>query len=90
MRKIKRLPPIMFPIWLIVFIFDNCYKLCIWLIGKWNCKDCGKRYGIYDERFEVLYQKEIFKKGKLYLKYKSKKVCTSCYAKQQNKEQEQS
>jgi hypothetical protein len=90
MRKVKRLPPIMFPVWATVFLADKAVQFVLWLFGKWNCKDCGKRYGIYDERFEVIYIKTIYKKGQQYHKYKAKKICTACYRKQQHEEEKES
>ena len=78
MRKIKRLPPILFPVWLVMFILDRAYRTIMWLFGFWYCKDCKQRFGITDERHLHVYTEEIFKRGKFFTKFKKKHICIVC------------
>lgn len=78
MKKIKRLPPILFPVWLVIFLLDRAYRLAMWLFGYWYCKDCKQRFGITDERHLHVYTEEIFKRGNFYTKFRKKRICNIC------------
>ena len=80
MKKIKRLPPILFPIWLLLFLGDKTARFFMWLVGYWWCSDCKRRFFIYTERFKLIYPEGKFnrRKNTVHYKNKVKQLCDHC------------
>lgn len=77
-KPIHKFPPILFPIWLVVFLIDCIIRLAFWLVGFWRCDMCRKRYSMYDMRFKEVIPEQRVIKGKLYTKYKKTHICSAC------------
>ena len=87
-RPIHKFPPILFPIWVIVFTIDCVIKLVFWLLGYWMCDICHKRQSMYDRRYKEVIPTQKVIKGKLYTKYRKMHICDIC-KEQMNIEKEQ-
>lgn len=80
-KNAKRLPPILIPLWLIVFTVDLLLiRFPMWLVGFWICKNCGNRYWLNDN-LHKLYARQVSKSPKSDdFKYVDKRinVCDNC------------
>lgn len=77
-RKIKRLPPILFPVVLVALAIVALYRTTLWLFGFWNCSDCGKRGDIRDDKIEVKELKSFTFGKNQYHYYKKRYICDNC------------
>lgn len=79
-RKLQKLPPLLFPIWLLVFSLDRLVKLFFWLLGFWHCYSCKQRKSPFDKPYNQVYQEgDTIKKGIRYHTYKRRHICEDCY-----------
>lgn len=86
LKHMKRLPPILVPFWYAIFITDRLvrysYKFILWLLGFWTCKDCGKTYGVFDERYKHFrIVRTIFEDNQYKHVYKKFNICRECKSK---------
>lgn len=81
MRNIKRLPPILFPIWLIIIGVHYLIRMGMWLIGYWWCDDCDRRGNLKTEKYTIKYSVDKFNPyiHQTVHKDKLKHVCGQCY-----------
>lgn len=75
-RSIKRIPPILYPIWAVFAVIGLMYKTILWLFGKWHCEMCGKRYGIVDRRYKRYLKVTNIVTNKTSVQ--TQKICEAC------------
>lgn len=81
MKDTKRLPPILFPLWLIVVGIHYFIRILMWLVGYWWCDDCGRRGSLKTDRYAIKYTKDLYNPytKDTERKDKIKYVCNQCY-----------
>ncbi|MGG3644642.1 hypothetical protein [Bacillus wiedmannii] len=65
----KRLPPILYPLYIPYGLALLLYYFVTWLLGFWRCHNCNKTFWLTDGRYERLVCGEW------------KDTCEGCYTK---------
>lgn len=77
-KKIKKFPPILFPLWLIAFMIYLLIELVKWLFGCWRCDVCKRQFTLFDTRHKDVIEVRKIIRGKSYMKFKKVHVCNTC------------
>lgn len=81
MKNMKRLPPILFPVWLFIVAMHYTVRILMWLVGFWWCDDCGKRGNLKSDRYDIKYSADKYNPFLRDYNHqeKVKHVCGQCY-----------
>lgn len=79
LKDIRRFPPILFPIWLLIFLVRKTGKGLMWLVGFWKCHYCHSTHWITGERHVNIIQSPVIVTAKgNFIKNRKVHLCDEC------------